>query len=67
MGMGVAFNRSTWQEIVGCTHQFCTYDDYNWDWTLQYLGQQTCMEHKFYSMVVKGPRVFHIGEWCVDK
>lgn len=60
--MGFAFNRSTWREIVACTKMFCTYDDYNWDWSLQHVSQQ-CMKHKLHAMVVKGPRVFHIGEW----
>uniref|UniRef100_A0A0K8TSY9 Alpha-1,6-mannosyl-glycoprotein 2-beta-N-acetylglucosaminyltransferase n=1 Tax=Tabanus bromius TaxID=304241 RepID=A0A0K8TSY9_TABBR len=59
--MGFAFNRTTWKEVVHCGEQFCLYDDYNWDWSLQHLSQQ-CLEHKLHTMVVKGPRVFHIGE-----
>lgn len=60
--MGFSFNRSIWKEIVACSVQFCTYDDYNWDWSLQHASQQ-CIQHKLHAMVVKGPRVFHIGEW----
>ncbi|XP_023721955.1 alpha-1,6-mannosyl-glycoprotein 2-beta-N-acetylglucosaminyltransferase isoform X1 [Cryptotermes secundus] len=59
--MGMAFNRSTWQDICHCAEFFCTYDDYNWDWSLQHISQG-CLEHKLYAMVMKGPRVFHIGE-----
>ncbi|XP_031625015.1 alpha-1,6-mannosyl-glycoprotein 2-beta-N-acetylglucosaminyltransferase-like isoform X2 [Contarinia nasturtii] len=59
--MGFAFNRSTWREIVRCANHFCTYDDYNWDWSLQHVSQQ-CLQKKLHAMVVKGPRVFHIGE-----
>jgi len=60
--MGMAFNRSTWQDIRHCAEFFCTYDDYNWDWSLQHISQG-CLDHKLYAMVMKGPRVFHIGEW----
>ncbi|KAG4067969.1 hypothetical protein HA402_010655 [Bradysia odoriphaga] len=59
--MGFSFNRSTWREIVQCAKYFCTYDDYNWDWSLQHASQN-CLKHKLHAMVVKGPRVFHIGE-----
>ncbi|KAJ3639533.1 hypothetical protein Zmor_002888 [Zophobas morio] len=59
--MGMAFNRSTWMDIVGCADYFCKYDDYNWDWSLQHISQN-CLKHKFHAMVVRGPRVFHIGE-----
>lgn len=62
--MGFAFNRSTWRDIVRCANHFCTYDDYNWDWSLQHVSQQ-CLRKKLHAMVVKGPRVFHIGEWFV--
>ena len=34
---GIAFNRDTWRKILNCKEEFCTHDDYNWDWTLQYL------------------------------
>lgn len=60
--MGFAFNRTTWRSIRKCRKQFCNYDDYNWDWSLQHLSQQ-CLRNKLFAMVVKGPRVFHIGEW----
>lgn len=62
--MGFAFNRSTWRDIVRCANHFCSYDDYNWDWSLQHVSQQ-CLRKKLHAMVVKGPRVFHIGEWYV--
>ncbi|XP_050084146.1 alpha-1,6-mannosyl-glycoprotein 2-beta-N-acetylglucosaminyltransferase isoform X1 [Anopheles aquasalis] len=59
--MGMAFNRTTWYEVVRCARHFCEYDDYNWDWSLQHVSQQ-CLKEKLHVMVVKGPRVFHIGE-----
>ncbi|KAH8278462.1 hypothetical protein KR018_003592, partial [Drosophila ironensis] len=59
--MGFAFDRTTWTKIRQCAFHFCTYDDYNWDWSLQHVSQQ-CLQHKLHAMIVKGPRVFHIGE-----
>lgn len=59
--MGFAFNRSTWNSIQKCRQHFCSYDDYNWDWSLQHVSQQ-CLQRKLHAMIVKGPRVFHIGE-----
>jgi alpha-1,6-mannosyl-glycoprotein beta-1,2-N-acetylglucosaminyltransferase len=35
--MGMALNRDAYQKLVRCTDDFCTYDDYNWDWSLQHL------------------------------
>jgi N-acetylglucosaminyltransferase II (MGAT2) len=61
--MGMAFNRSVWQEIRQCAEWFCNYDDYNWDWSLQKVSQ-SCMSHKLHAVVMRGPRVFHVGEWC---
>ncbi|XP_019880285.1 alpha-1,6-mannosyl-glycoprotein 2-beta-N-acetylglucosaminyltransferase isoform X2 [Aethina tumida] len=59
--MGMAINRSTWEQIVNCASYFCHYDDYNWDWSLQHISQN-CLKQKLHAMVVRGPRVFHIGE-----
>ncbi|KAG8238734.1 hypothetical protein J437_LFUL018519 [Ladona fulva] len=78
--MGMAFDRSTWAEIRRCAEFFCTYDDYNWDWSLQHISQPPqqgvkqngagggCLgpSHRLIAMVMKGPRVFHIGEWALD-
>lgn len=60
--MGFAFNRRTWMNIKKCAKQFCTYDDYNWDWTLLYISEQ-CLSEKFHVLVSTRPRIFHIGEW----
>lgn len=59
--MGMAFNRTTWNQIVKCAPFFCKYDDYNWDWSLQHTSQN-CLKQKLHAMVARGPRVFHIGE-----
>lgn len=72
--MGMAFNRVTWNKLRKCAAQFCSYDDYNWDWSLQYIAQ-TCLppsrgagiapraESGLITMTMRAPRVFHIGEW----
>ncbi|KAK9723180.1 N-acetylglucosaminyltransferase II (MGAT2) [Popillia japonica] len=59
--MGMAFNRTTWTKMKDCAEYFCKYDDYNWDWSLQHVSQY-CLKEKLHAMVVRGPRVFHIGE-----
>ncbi|XP_056642067.1 alpha-1,6-mannosyl-glycoprotein 2-beta-N-acetylglucosaminyltransferase-like [Diorhabda sublineata] len=59
--MGLVLNKSTWMDIVKCTDYFCTYDDYNWDWSLQYISK-TCLKEKLYVMVPFAPRIFHTGE-----
>lgn len=59
--MGMAFNRSVWTDMRMCAKFFCAYDDYNWDWSLQHISQN-CLPHRLHAMVMKGPRVFHIGE-----
>ncbi|XP_059475133.1 alpha-1,6-mannosyl-glycoprotein 2-beta-N-acetylglucosaminyltransferase isoform X2 [Neocloeon triangulifer] len=59
--MGMAFNRTTWREIRKCAKYFCDFDDYNWDWSLQQVSQN-CISHKLFALVMRGPRVFHVGE-----
>jgi len=59
--MGMVFNRKLWEKIHACREYFCNYDDYNWDWSLQHLSKH-CFKTKLEVMLVKGPRVFHIGE-----
>lgn len=62
--MGFTFNRSVWNEIVKCDKIFCTYDDYNWDWTLRFISQN-CLPSVLLTMVAERTRIFHIGEWFV--
>ncbi|XP_023317641.1 alpha-1,6-mannosyl-glycoprotein 2-beta-N-acetylglucosaminyltransferase isoform X2 [Trichogramma pretiosum] len=71
--MGMAFNRVTWMKLRRCAAQFCSYDDYNWDWSLQHIAQ-TCLppsrgagvaprlDSGLITMMMRAPRVFHIGE-----
>lgn len=59
--MGMAFTVATWTDIKRCVEKFCFFDDYNWDWSLQYISA-TCMKQKLTVLLMKAPRVFHIGE-----
>ncbi|XP_066595599.1 alpha-1,6-mannosyl-glycoprotein 2-beta-N-acetylglucosaminyltransferase isoform X1 [Prorops nasuta] len=71
--MGMAFNKVTWNKLRKCAAQFCSYDDYNWDWSLQHVAQ-TCLppskgagaaprlDSGLITMMMRAPRVFHIGE-----
>lgn len=62
--LGFAFNRTTWRNIAKCAKHFCTHNDYNWDYTLQYVAQQ-CIQpnEKLFQMYLVRSRVFHIGLW----
>ena len=59
--MGFAFNHSIWQQIKACNEKFCNHDDYNWDWSLLHVSN-TCLTQKLHTLVLRAPRVFHIGE-----
>ncbi|XP_065218790.1 alpha-1,6-mannosyl-glycoprotein 2-beta-N-acetylglucosaminyltransferase-like isoform X2 [Planococcus citri] len=59
--MAITFNRPIWQELKSCAKKFCTYDDYNWDWSLLAVST-TCLAKEITAMVLRAPRVFHIGE-----
>jgi len=69
----MAFNRTVWKEFLLCSEMFCNIDDYNWDWSLYHVSQ-LCLPTKLKNvknkkkfilaaLVLKAPRVFHIGEW----
>ncbi|XP_019406724.1 PREDICTED: alpha-1,6-mannosyl-glycoprotein 2-beta-N-acetylglucosaminyltransferase [Crocodylus porosus] len=61
--MGMAFGRDTYQQLRACADAFCTYDDYNWDWTLQHLTV-ACLPRFWKVLVPEVPRVFHTGNDC---
>ena len=60
--MGFGMNRATWNKVKACTREFCTFDDYNWDWSLCFLSKR-CLEPPLQVLVSGAPRVFHIGTW----
>ncbi|XP_061785595.1 alpha-1,6-mannosyl-glycoprotein 2-beta-N-acetylglucosaminyltransferase [Nerophis lumbriciformis] len=59
--MGMALSRETYQKLLRCTDTFCTYDDYNWDWSLQHLTV-SCLPSYWKVMVSEAPRIFHAGD-----
>jgi alpha-1,6-mannosyl-glycoprotein beta-1,2-N-acetylglucosaminyltransferase len=58
--MGFGMSRKTWELIKSCKEHFCAYDDYNWDWSINSMGQ-SCLQRHLKVMVAKAPRIFHIG------
>ncbi len=47
--------------LVKYAEEFCTLDDYNWDWSLVYLAQQ---RFKFPRVMwSSATRVVHFGAW----
>lgn len=60
--MGLAMGEAAWTKIARCAKLFCTYDDYNYDWSLQKVAEQ-CVPHRFVVLVMRGARVFHVGKW----
>ncbi|XP_034436025.1 alpha-1,6-mannosyl-glycoprotein 2-beta-N-acetylglucosaminyltransferase [Hippoglossus hippoglossus] len=59
--IGMALSREVYYKLMGCSHEFCTYDDYNWDWTLQHLSG-TCIPKPLKVLVAQGSRVLHTGD-----
>ena len=49
-------------KFVFSFQNFCSYDDYNWDWSLNTLGT-ACLSRPLKVLVVKAPRILHIGTW----
>lgn len=60
--MGMVIYRDLWRSIRdNCSQDFCTYDDYNWDFSL-YKATLTCLGEPLEAMVLRATRVYHVGE-----
>ncbi|XP_020779663.1 alpha-1,6-mannosyl-glycoprotein 2-beta-N-acetylglucosaminyltransferase [Boleophthalmus pectinirostris] len=59
IGMGIS--REMYYKLMGCNDAYCSYDDYNWDWTLQHLSG-TCVSKPIKVLVAQGSRVMHTGD-----
>ncbi|KAL7043389.1 hypothetical protein ACKWTF_001487 [Chironomus riparius] len=59
--MGMAFNKTTWLKIRNCAEYFCTYDEYNYDFSLQNINRK-CLKEKLFTALIRGPRIYHVGE-----
>ncbi|XP_036397427.1 alpha-1,6-mannosyl-glycoprotein 2-beta-N-acetylglucosaminyltransferase [Megalops cyprinoides] len=58
--IGMAFTKETYYKLMGCNTEFCSYDDYNWDWTIQHLSG-TCISKPLKVLAVQAARVLHTG------
>uniref|UniRef100_A0A674PAQ1 Si:ch73-91k6.2 n=1 Tax=Takifugu rubripes TaxID=31033 RepID=A0A674PAQ1_TAKRU len=59
--LGMAMSREVYYKLMGCSDEFCTYDDYNWDWTLQHLSG-TCISNPLKVLFAQASRVVHTGD-----
>jgi len=59
--MGMTINRATWANVKNCSKLFCTYDDYNWDWSLMRVNM-ACFAERLHVIYAKSPRVLHVGD-----
>ncbi|CAF3213270.1 unnamed protein product [Rotaria sp. Silwood2] len=57
--LGMTISHSLWILLVKYAEEFCTIDDYNWDWSLVYLAQQRF--HFPRVMYSSATRVIHLG------
>ncbi|KAM4772285.1 alpha-1,6-mannosyl-glycoprotein 2-beta-N-acetylglucosaminyltransferase-like [Rhinophrynus dorsalis] len=61
----VAVSRELYYQLMGCMAEFCTYDDYNWDWSLQHLSA-TCLAHPLKVLSTRLPRVLNLPPTAED-
>ncbi|XP_029966767.1 alpha-1,6-mannosyl-glycoprotein 2-beta-N-acetylglucosaminyltransferase [Salarias fasciatus] len=59
--MGMAISKELYYKLMGCNVEYCTFDDYNWDWTLQFLSG-TCITQPLKVLAAQGSRVLHTGD-----
>ncbi|GMR52390.1 hypothetical protein PMAYCL1PPCAC_22585, partial [Pristionchus mayeri] len=59
--MGMALQSSTWAKIKSCSELFCSWDDYNWDWSLLQVSVK-CLPQRLAVIFPLAPRVLHIGD-----
>ncbi|KAE8600212.1 hypothetical protein XENTR_v10013133 [Xenopus tropicalis] len=55
----VGMPRPLYYQLMGCLTEFCTYDDYNWDWSLQHLSA-SCLSHPLKVLSARLPRVLNL-------
>ena len=55
--MAFTIDRALWSRIKSCQFAFCTFDDYNWDWSLQFIINE-CLKQKLWTLVTVVPRYF---------
>ncbi|XP_009858387.2 alpha-1,6-mannosyl-glycoprotein 2-beta-N-acetylglucosaminyltransferase-like [Ciona intestinalis] len=58
--LGMVVSSDFYNKIASCAEQFCNYDDYNWDWSLQAVSPH-CEMGNLFTLAFKATRVFHLG------
>eukprot|EP01112_Ceratiomyxa_fruticulosa_P024370 TRINITY_DN998_c0_g1_i2.p1 TRINITY_DN998_c0_g1~~TRINITY_DN998_c0_g1_i2.p1 ORF type:complete len:519 (-),score=70.40 TRINITY_DN998_c0_g1_i2:96-1652(-) len=58
--VGLIMNRKNWEKLRNAGREFCTFDDYNWDWTLSHLTAKGMLPEL--SLTVEFPRAEHLGK-----
>ena len=61
LNMGMVLDKVSWSRLVQHSKQFCSYDDYNWDWSMKMVSDRH-LDKSLRSLGVASPRVFHVGE-----
>ncbi|CAJ0937615.1 unnamed protein product, partial [Mesorhabditis belari] len=59
--MGMTIQKKLWDVMKNCSEIFCTWDDYNWDWSMLQISVQ-CLPTRWRVLYTKAPRVLHIGD-----
>ncbi|XP_077443452.1 alpha-1,6-mannosyl-glycoprotein 2-beta-N-acetylglucosaminyltransferase [Stigmatopora argus] len=63
--IGMAISREVYYKMMACSNDFCTYDDYNWDWTMQHLSGN-CISKPLKVLAAQGSRVLRTGDCGLD-
>ncbi|OQV20492.1 Alpha-1,6-mannosyl-glycoprotein 2-beta-N-acetylglucosaminyltransferase [Hypsibius exemplaris] len=58
--IGLIFSYDNYLTVANCSQVFCDVDDYNWDWSVYFIMNR-CVETEFEMLMVKAPRILHIG------
>jgi len=59
--MGMVVDHAFWSKLHACADTFCTWDDYNWDWTIQALQAACPSMGVIHVLQLSSGRVFHAG------
>ena len=60
IGRGMAFTIDFWKDFRACSKDFCTHDEYNWDFALHHTSAN-CMPGGLRVVKSVANRVFHAG------
>ncbi|GAB6028009.1 Alpha-1,6-mannosyl-glycoprotein 2-beta-N-acetylglucosaminyltransferase [Chamberlinius hualienensis] len=58
---GATLTKETWKILKDCAKEYCNYNDYNWDFTMKYMGKN-CLAGKLKTLAISATRIFHLKE-----